>query len=221
LNSSNGQPPINNKAQSAGVTKMSAFFKPMEEQDLNYDGFYDGQNKTIPDNYETTCLVTDGFNGIEEGKAQQVLFLNLTITEPGEFCSQKYRYNAKIYDMDANKRDLAMRNLGVVDAQAGFPMTNGQMEPTTDNIQDYWAGSAEIRVKFGLMVQTEDKDGNKLLDENGVETVRYMNFVRGFGYLREKMRKPIYPGQQQAAQQAPQQQSGPAYANQPDPDIDF
>jgi len=177
---------------------MSAFFKPMEEQDINYEGFYDGQNKIVPDNTELEFSVIDGFMGIEEGKSQQVCLINISITTPGEFYGQKYRYNAKIFDVDANKRDLAMRNLGVLDAQAGFPMTNGQMEPTTENVQDYWVGAAEGRVKFGLFVDEEDG--------------REINFVRGFGYLREKMRKP---GQQKAQQQqSAQQQSGPAYADQ-------
>ena len=34
-----------------------SFFKPMEEQDLDYDGFYDGQNKVVPDGYESIVLI--------------------------------------------------------------------------------------------------------------------------------------------------------------------
>lgn len=113
---------------------------------------------------------------------------------------QKYKYNAKIYDQDASKRDLAMRNLGVLDAQAGFPMTNGQVEITTESIQELWSGTAEARVKFGLFLT--DPEG----EPDG--QAREINFVRGFGYLREKMVKPAgdeepqaEPQQQQASQQ--------------------
>ena len=196
---------------------MTGFFQPAAQQDTNYDGFYDGQNKVVPDNSEFEFAVTDGFCGIEEGKSQQVCMINLVITTPGEFCGQKYRYNAKLYDMDASKRDLAMKNLGVLDAQAGFPLTNGQMDLTTENIQDYWAGSAEARVKFGMFIDEEDG--------------REINFVRGFAYDRAKMRKPAVAGQQQATQQAgqqvdQQQASGPAYADPAqqaavEDDIDF
>jgi hypothetical protein len=94
-----------------------------------------------------------------------------------------------------------MKNLGVLDAQAGFPLTNGKMDLTTENIQDYWAGSAEARVKFGMFIDEEDG--------------REINFVRGFAYDRAKMRKPAVAGQQQAGQQQTDQQqaSGPAYTD--------
>lgn len=207
-----------------------SFFKKEEILNTDYDGFYDGQNKTVADNSEFEFAVTDGFVGLEEGKSQQVCVINIVITTKGEFEGQKYRYNAKIFDMDANKRDLAMKNLGVLDAQAGFPMTNGELDLTTDNIQGYWVGSAEARVKFGLMISTEDMQGNKHLDENGDETTKEINFVRGFAYDRNKMRQPAGQQQQAPAQQQQQQQqqaSGPVYAEpqqqaqKEDDDIDF
>lgn len=188
------------------------FLNEMSADQLNYDGFFDGQNKTVPDNTELEVAVIDGFIGIEEGKSQQVCMINLSVTTPGEFYGQKYRYNAKIYDMDANKRDLAMRNLGVLDAQAGFPMTNGKLELTTENVQDYWAGDSVARAKFGLFVSEDDG--------------REVNFIRGFAYIREKMRQPAQPqnvqpiNQQQPVQQQVQQQ--PAYQQAAvNDDIDF
>ena len=149
--------------------------------DTQYEGFYDGQNKTIPNDTELSIAVTDGFVGIEEGKSLQVCVINIVITSEGEFFGQKYKYNAKIFDQDAGKRDLAMRNLGVLDAQAGFPMTNGQLELTTENIQEYWAGVSEARVKFGLFMTDPEGEPDNISRE--------INFVRGFGYLREKMVK--------------------------------
>lgn len=176
-----------------------SFFSPITETDLQYDGFFDGQNKIIPDGTELTAVIYDGFNGTEEGKAVSVCYLNIMITTEGEFYGQKSRYNAKIYDVDAAKRDLAMRNLQVVDAQAGLPMTNGRMELTTENIKTYWAGAAEVRVKFGLMVS--ERDGKEV------------NFVRGFAYLREKMRKPSIGHQSQQYAQPQTQQY--AHTQQP------
>lgn len=187
-----------------------AFFNAISNEELQYDGFYDGQNKTIPEGTELTCLVFDGFNGIEEGKGVQACYLNLVVTTPGEFYNQKYRYNAKIYDMDAAKRDLAMRNLQVVDAQAGLPMTTYGLELTNENIQTHWVGKAEMRVKFGLLVSEDDG--------------REINFVRGFGYLREKMIPPVGQQKRQAppAQQQVQQQQAPQYApEEPENDIGF
>tara|TARA_R110000851_G_scaffold60415_4_gene139460 strand:+ start:140 stop:736 length:597 start_codon:yes stop_codon:yes gene_type:complete len=161
---------------------MSGFFlNQPSTDDIEYDGFFDGQNLTIPNDTELTIAVTDGFVGIEEGKSLQCCVINLVVTAPGEFFGQKYKYNAKIYDMDASKRDLASRNLGVLDAQAGFPMTNDQVELTTESIQELWAGTAEARVKFGLFMT--DPEG----EPDGIG--REINFVRGFGYLREKMIK--------------------------------
>jgi len=189
------------------------FLAPMSEQDEQYEGFFDGQNITVPDNTELDVVVIDGFVGIEEGKSQQVCFINISVTTPGEFFGQKYKYNAKLYDMDANKRDLAMRNLGVLDAQAGHPMTNGQLPLTTENIELHWGMKAEAKIKMGLFISTTDMNGVELTDEQGNPATNHINFVRGFAYIREKM---IKPGQAQQAveQQTGQQQSGPAYTEQ-------
>ncbi len=178
------------------------FINPLSQEDLSYDGFFDGQNKAIPEGAELEFIVTDGFAGIEEGKSVRVCMINLTITAPGEFFGQKYRYNAKIYDMDANKRDLAMRNLGVLDAQAGFPMTSARLPITTENIQSCWVGRAQARAKFGMFVN---------------EAGEGINFIRGFAYLRDKMiRSDEAAPAAQAAQPAQAQQ-----AEYDDPDVDF
>ena len=201
------------------------FLAPMSEQDEQYEGFFDGQNITVPDNTELDVVVIDGFVGIEEGKSQQVCFVNISITTPGEFYGQKYKYNAKLYDMDANKRDLAMRNLGVLDAQAGHPMTKGQLPLTSENITEYWGMKAEAKIKMGLFISTTDANGNDLVDENGDPTTNSINFVRGFAYAREKMIKTEQAQQAVAEQTGQQQQTGgPAYAeNQSggEPDVDF
>lgn len=164
------------------------FLGPVSQTDLDYDGFFDGQNKVIPEGTELTAVVTGGFNGIEEGKAVQVCYITFVINAPGEFYGQKYRYNAKVYDMDAGKRDLAMKNLSVLDAQAGFPMSAGRLALTSENIEEHWAGKSQMRVKFGLLVAEDDG--------------REINFVRGFGYWREKM----VPAHGQQTQQQQQQQ---------------
>ncbi|CAM0107612.1 hypothetical protein MYOV065v1_p0013 [Vibrio phage PS15B.2] len=198
------------------------FLNPLSQDDLGYEGFFDGQNKTIPDNTELEFVVTDGFVGIEEGKSQQVCMINIAITTPGEFYGQKYRYNAKIYDMDANKRDLAMRNLGVLDAQAGFPMTNGELPLTTENVQQYWVQKANARVKFGLLVSTENMDGSPIVDQFGEPSSNHINFVRGFAYDRAKM---VQQGKQQQSepvqQQVTAQQMAGSVTDQDDSDIDF
>ena len=170
------------------------FFSKPSESELNDNGFADGQNKIIPNDTELSCAVIDGFVGMEEGQGLQVCIINVVITEKGEFLGQKYKYNAKIYDRDAAKRDLAMTNLGRLDAQAGFPMTNGQLELTTENIQNHWAGKSEATLKMGLFVTNPEKEADGI--------AREVNFVRGFAYLREKMIKPGEALQAQPKQQA-------------------
>jgi hypothetical protein len=198
------------------------FLNPLSQDDMNYEGFFDGQNKTIADNTELEFVVTDGFVGIEEGKSQQVCMINIAITTPGEFYGQKYRYNAKIYDMDANKRDLAMRNLGVLDAQAGFPMTNGQLPLTTENVQQLWAQKANARVKFGLLVSTENMDGSPVVDQFGEPTANHINFVRGFAYDRAKMVQQGQQQQQEPTQNQQEQLSDLQYSQKDEePEIDF
>lgn len=199
------------------------FLNPLSQDDLGYEGFFDGQNKTIPDNTELEFVVTDGFIGIEEGKSQQVCMINIAITTPGEFYGQKYRYNAKIYDMDANKRDLAMRNLGVLDAQAGFPMTNGQLPLTTENVQELWANISNARVKFSCFNPTNQQTGEPELESDG--SLKMINSVRGFAYDRAKM---VQHGQQtnhtaQAQNQVPEtaRQMAGGVTDQDDSDIDF
>ena len=105
-----------------------------------------------------------------------------------------------------------MRDLEREDAQAGFSLSHGRLELTTENIEEHWVGNAHMRVKFGLLVAEDDG--------------REINFVRGFGYLREKMLPPV--GQQssqavaaqakQAAQAAQQYQGTPVDSEQ---DIGF
>lgn len=184
---------------------MSEFFLGVASDDeIQFDGFYDGQQKTIPDNTELEGVVIDGFNGIEEGKAILTCFVVIAVTTPGQFLGQKYKYNAKIYDLDAAKVDLAKHNLTVLDVQAGSPLGKGQIPLTTESIQEHWVGASNMRVKFGLFV-TED-DG------------REINFIRGFGYLREKL-----PQKQAAAQQPQQpQQSVPQNSSvADDSEVDF
>lgn len=175
---------------------MSEFFLGVASDDeMQFDGFYDGQQKTIPDNTELEGVVIDGFNGIEEGKAIQTCFVQVAITTPGEFLGQKYKYNAKIYDMDAAKRDRAMKNLTLLDTQAGSPLGKGRLPLTTENIQEHWVGASNMRIKFGLTVMEDEQTG----------AAREINFIRGFGYLREKL-----PQKQAAVQQSQQpQQSVP------------
>jgi hypothetical protein len=187
---------------------MSGFFLSQPKADeLEYEGFFDGQNITIPDNTELTCAVTDGFVGQDGDRAIMVCVINIVVTSPGEFFGQKYKYNAKMFDNDASKRDLAMRNLGVLDAQAGFPLTSARIEIGTEAIQQHWSGIAEARVKFGLLISTTDINGNPKVDENGEPRVDYINFVRGFGYLRDKM---IKAGGVPVVQSEPVTKSGPA-----------
>lgn len=163
----------------------------MSDDDLNYTGFFDGQNKVIPDGTELGVLVTGGFVGVPEGKAQNICQVSVTVVTKGEFYGQKYKYTAKIFDIDEAKRETAWRNLMCLDAQAGFPLSNGKMEPTTENFDAYWAGTAYARAKFGLFVSEDDG--------------REINFIRGFGFWREKM-----VGEQ--VQQVTEQSSAQGYA---------
>lgn len=185
---------------------MSEFFLGVASDDeIQFDGFYDGQQKTIPDNTELEGVVIDGFNGIEEGKAIQTCFVQVAITTPGEFLGQKYKYNAKIYDMDAAKRDRAMKNLTLLDTQAGSPLGKGRLPLTTENIQEHWVGASNMRIKFGLTVMEDEQTG----------AAREINFIRGFGYLREKL------PQKQAAVQQPHQSVPQNDSTADDSEVDF
>lgn len=171
---------------------MSSFFGAMPSQeDLEFDGFFDGQKKIIPDNTELTALVTGGFSGVEEGKAQQIFKVDLVITSPGEFYGQAQTYNARVYDLDASKRDRAKQNLAVIDVQAGLPMHNaGLQSPTTEDIENMWAGKAHVRIKMGYGTKLEMEDQPDPSSPSGrktVEVLKEFNWIRGFGYLREKM----------------------------------
>ena len=127
-----------------GESDMNTMHR-MSDDDLNYTGFFDGQNKVIPDGTELGVLVTGGFVGVPEGKAQNICQVSVTVVTKGEFYGQKYKYTAKIFDIDEAKRETAWRNLMCLDAQAGFPLSNGKMEPTGENFEAYWAGTAYAR----------------------------------------------------------------------------
>lgn len=189
---------------------MSSFFGAMPSQeDLEFDGFFDGQKKIIPDNTELTALVTGGFSGVEEGKAQQIFKVDLVITSPGEFYGQTQSYNAKVYDLDARKRDHALTNLAVIDAQAGFPMHYAKLQcPGTEDIENMWAGKAHVRIKMGYgtkLEMEEQPDPSSPSGRKTVEVLKEFNWIRGFGYLREKMLPPVGQQSSQAAAQQAQQ----------------
>lgn len=195
---------------------MTSFFGGMpSSDDLEFDGFFDGQKKIIPDNTELTALVTGGFSGVEEGKAQQVFKVDLVITSPGEFYGQTQAYNAKVYDLDARKRDHAKTNLAVIDAQAGFPMHTAQLQsPTTEDIESMWVGVAHVRIKMGYgtkLEMEEQPDPSSPSGRKTVEVLKEFNWIRGFGYLREKMRPPVG---QQSSQEVAEQAQQAAQANQ-------
>jgi len=207
------------------------FLKPMTEEQLNYEGFFDGQNKTIPDNTELKFEVVDCFHGMND-QGLMACYVNLKIVE-GEFAGQLYKYNAKLWDMNAQKRDKSATNLSVLDAQAGLPMTTHQIPLSTESMNQYWAGLTEgengdliqtgkpvrARLKMQLMLSTEDFNGNKHLDENGDETTQPINWISGFAYSREDMVKPNKP-QQQASPVETATTEPPFEVETPD-DIDF
>lgn len=185
---------------------MSEFFLGVAtEDDIQFDGFFDGQQKLIPAETELEVVVIDGFNGIEEGKAVQACFVQVAVTTPGEFLGQKYRYNAKIYDMDAAKRDRAMKNLTLLDTQAGSPLGKGRLPLTTENIQEHWVGASNARAKFAVI---EPKEEEVLAGK------KPGNYIQGFGFLREKL-----PRAEQATETGAADPDSAAKA--PEPEIDF
>lgn len=155
---------------------MSEFFlNVVDDQDTYFEGFFDGTQKPIPDNTELECVVIDGFIGMEDGEALNVLHINIAITTPGEFLGQKYRYKGDdIYGFDTAKKDRVMKNLSVLDTQAGSPLARNKLALTTENVQEHWVGAAHARVKIGAF--TPKDEPNKII-----------NTVRGFGFLREKL----------------------------------
>jgi len=181
---------------------MAFFTQAPSADELEFDGIYDGSQKVIPEGTELNVLVYGGFNGMEEGKATNTCFVNVIVTSPGEFKGQKYKWNAKIYDTDAAKRDQAMRNLQVLDVQAGLPMTNARCDLNEQTIEEFWAGKAEARAKFGTYMTNTDLQTGEIQDPSRPQEEK--NFIRGFGYLREKMIKPV----QQAAQPVQQDDGG-------------
>jgi len=158
---------------------MSEFFLGLAtEDDIQFDGFFDGQQKLIPKGTILDVVVIDGFNGIEEGKAVNTCFIQVAVTSPGEFLGQKYKWNAKIYDMDAGKRDRALQNLTLLDTQAGSPLGKSRLSLSTENIQEHWVGASNARAKFEqYQPEPDDRDPDP----------EPKNYISGFGYLREKL----------------------------------
>ena len=114
---------------------MSKLFENIN--DFSYDAESQGQ--------ELTCLITGGFVGIQRGESVMSCIIDFVVTTPGEFFGQKYKYNAKIYDMDASKRDLAMRNLAIIGMSSELRI-NEQSDITTESIKKHWAGKVRARV---------------------------------------------------------------------------
>lgn len=152
------------------------FFNSLPEADTDFDGFYDGKQELVPEGTVFDVVVVDAFNGQEEGSAVQKCFVSVQVVEPGPYLGYKYRYNAKVYDIDATKRDRAMKNLQLLDVQAGSPLSKGKLPLTTENMHEHWVGAAFAKMKIGFIAANPEdptsKDGN---------------YIAGFGYLREKL----------------------------------
>lgn len=148
------------------------------EDELMYDGFLDGKQDLVPDNTELECVVTDAFIGVKEGEAIQVCFVAVTVTSPGPYLGYKFKYNAKVFDVDAAKRDRAMKNLTLLDTQAGAPLAKGKLPLTTENMLEHWVGVSFARIKMGVITpKQEEIEAGKTPG----------NYIQGFGFLREKL----------------------------------
>ncbi len=154
---------------------MAFYLQALSQTEQNYDGFFDGQQKTIPDQTVLTVGVIDGFNGYQEGRSLAECWIKVKVLTEGEYYGQVYRYNAKIYDMDAGKRDLAMKNLGVIDRSVGFPLTKQQLPLDQESINECWSFKAKVRAKFGLLIGDDGKE---------------INFVRGFAHVTPTAEQP-------------------------------
>lgn len=152
----------------------------LSDDEMMYEGFLDGKQDLVPDNTELECVVTDAFIGVKEGEAVQVCFVAVSITTPGPYLGYKFKYNAKVFDVDAAKRDKAKKNLSLLDAQAGYPLGKGKLPLTTDNMIEHWSGVSFARVKIGVFVPDD-------------ETKSTGNYIQGFGFLREKMARGDEP----------------------------
>ncbi len=158
---------------------MAFYLQALSQNEQSYEGFFDGQQKTIPDQTVLTVGIIDGFNGYQEGRSLAECWLKVKVLTEGEYYGQVYRYNAKIYDMDAGKRDLAMKNLGVVDRSVGFPLTKGQLPLDQESINENWAFKAKVRAKFGLLIGDDGKE---------------VNFIRGFAHvIQSTQEQPVAP----------------------------
>lgn len=162
---------------------------------INHTGFFDGQLVEIPDGEELQIVIVDGFSGFEESSGLLKCHMTVMVSTPGAYYGQKYRYNIKAFDTDTTKRDLAFRNLQVIDAQAGWPLVRSGQELSPEFIEQHYSGRAFCRARFGLFVSDDGKR---------------MNYIRGLGFDREKMIKVDQPVQQPVQQPAqpvqPQQQ---------------
>lgn len=152
------------------------FFNTLPEADTDFDGFYDGKQELVPDGTVFDVVVVDAFNGQEEGSAVQKCFVSVQVVDPGPYLGYKYRYNAKVYDIDATKRDRAMKNLQLLDVQAGSPLSKGKLPLTTENMHEHWVGAAFAKMKIGFIAANPEDPSSK----DG-------NYIAGFGYLREKL----------------------------------
>lgn len=180
------------------------FFQTSNEinlDEIDEDQFFDGKQKIIPNDTVLSFEVKDCFFGMPEGKSLMSCLINVVITE-GEFKGQIYRFNAKLWDMNTKNIDKAKSNLGVLDAQAGFPMGNNGFDMNTQNLNYHWAGiqfndqtgefdkvkpAARGKLKMGLLLSTTDFDGNTKYDADGKEVVDEINFIQGFAYDRSTM----------------------------------
>lgn len=179
------------------------------EHDLGRDGFFDGTQSPIPDGTELEAVVTDAFIGMEEGSAINILRIFVTVTTPGEFLGHKLRYKGdNIYGFDASKRDTVMKNLQLLDIQAGAPISNLRLQrmPTTEELTEHWVGRSHARIKVGAYTPED-------------EPTKVFNSVRGFGWLRSKIPATQAAAEQQVSQS--QATSSPDPVKEKDDDIGF
>lgn len=110
---------------------------------------FGNEKKVIPEGTQLLVTVSGGFHGVKN--LMHVMHLNLVVATPGDFFGIEHTYQSKIYDIRADKRDLANTHLDVFNSSIENPIvTEKGHYPTTEQINSEWAGKAQAMVTFGV-----------------------------------------------------------------------
>ena len=98
--------------------------------DITTDGTFEAAPSIDVIPHDTTCVAMIDDCGRTEYQGDEYINLRWTVLEPSIYKNRKIFQKVKVHDIDAKKREKALRMLAAIDANCGGKLLAANEEPT-------------------------------------------------------------------------------------------